>query len=132
MCDYSLEHYNSRPAQQGETYETRRFPSGSIGFVVPGEASIAICMSCDTRIRLENLPASLVEKLAVGTAALVTFTRLETSTYRDGVRFDNGRAVTLQELGSGVRAMVEDALVSPEPALMPYASRVRQRPELVG
>ena len=47
MCDYSLEMYQSRPAQQGEEYISNRFPSGSIGFVSPGDQSIAICMACD-------------------------------------------------------------------------------------
>ena len=32
MCDYSLEHYRSRPAQLGEKYETHQFESRSIGF----------------------------------------------------------------------------------------------------
>jgi hypothetical protein len=36
MCDYSLEHYRSRPAQLGEKYETHRFESRSIGFIAPG------------------------------------------------------------------------------------------------
>ena len=35
MCDYSLEMYQSRPAQQGEEYISNRFRSGSVGFVSP-------------------------------------------------------------------------------------------------
>ena len=39
MCDYSLEHYRSRPAQLGERYETHQFQSRSIGFIAPGDPS---------------------------------------------------------------------------------------------
>ena len=58
MCDYSLEHYRSRPAQLGEKYETHQFGSWSIGFIAPGDASTAICMACDTKLRLRgSLPS---------------------------------------------------------------------------
>ncbi len=45
MCDYSLETYRSRPAQLGERYETHLFRSYSIGFIAPGDPSIAVCMA---------------------------------------------------------------------------------------
>jgi hypothetical protein len=56
MCDYSLESYRSRPAQIGERYETHRFESRSIGFIAPGDPSTAVCMACDTKLRLEGVP----------------------------------------------------------------------------
>lgn len=115
MCDYSLEHYQSRPARKGEEYETTRFTSGSIGFIEPGNHSVAVCMSCDTRLALSNLPQQVQTRLDVPATASVTFTRLEAGLYRDGVRFDNGKAISLQELGVGVRAMIEDTLVTPLP-----------------
>ena len=59
MCDYSLEVYRSRPAQEGESYETYRFASGSIGFIAPGDTAVAVCMASDTRLRLEGLPKSV-------------------------------------------------------------------------
>jgi hypothetical protein len=42
----------------------------------------------------------------------VTFTRRESGPHHDGVRFANGRMVTLQTLGPGVRGHVIDALLS--------------------
>ena len=87
---------------------THRFPSGSVGFVVPGDQSIAICMSCDMRLQLADIPAVLQTRLGVGPRPLATFARLDTGSYRDGVRFDNGRVLTLQELGPGVQAWLED------------------------
>ena len=48
MCDFSLELYRSRPARVGERYETPRFPSGTVGFIAPGDVSTAVCMAYDT------------------------------------------------------------------------------------
>lgn len=115
MCDYSLEHYQSRPARKGEEYETTRFTSGSIGFIEPGNHSVAVCMSCDTRLALSNIPEPLQARLSVAASESATFVRLDGGLYRDGVRFGNGRACSLQELGIGVKAMIEDALVTPVP-----------------
>ena len=115
MCDYSLEHYRSRPARKGEEYETMRFTSGSIGFIEPGNHSVAVCMACDTRLSLSNLSNQIQSRLGLPAMAPATFTRLEAGLYRDGVRFDNGKALSLQELGVGVRAKIEDALVTPLP-----------------
>ena len=112
MCDYSLEHYRSRPAQLGEKYETHQFGSWSIGFIAPGDASTAICMACDTKLRLEGIPELIQMRLRVSANENVTFTRLEAGPYHDGVRFANGAEVTLQELGTGVTGYVDDLLSS--------------------
>ena len=113
MCDYSLEHYQSRPARQGEEYVTNRFASGSIGFVVPGDQSVAICMTCDMRLKLHSLPILMRARLNVTDTEVVTFARLDTGLYRDGVRLSNGRTLSLQELGPGIKAQVVDALADP-------------------
>ena len=96
MCDYSLEHYRSRPAQLGEKYETHQFGSWSIGFIAPGDASTAICMACDTKLRLEGIPELIQRRLRVSANENVTFTRLEAGPHHDGVRFANGAEVTLR------------------------------------
>jgi hypothetical protein len=67
-------------------------------------------MACDTKLRLEGIPAML---LGVSAAENVTFTRLEAGPHHDGVRFANGAEATLQELGPGVRGYLYDALLSP-------------------
>ena len=56
MCDYSLEMYGSRPAREGEIYVTTRFPSGSIGFASAGDPRTAVCMQCDTKVMLTDIP----------------------------------------------------------------------------
>ncbi len=117
MCDYSLEMYRSRPAAAGERYETRRFPSGSVGFTAPGDATTAVCMACDTRLELIGVPTPLQQELDVPPNVAATFVRIEVGPYHDGIRFANGREVTLQRLGPGVMAEVVDDLVMPLPAL---------------
>lgn len=110
MCDYSLELYRSRPAQEGETYRSYRFPSHTVGFVSEGDTETAICMACDQRLRLEGLPESVQKACGVGANADATFTRLETAAHRDAVLFDNGAEISLQQLGPGVTATLTDAL----------------------
>jgi hypothetical protein len=55
MCDYSLEAYRTRPARQGEHYTTHRFPSGTIGFIAPGDTVTAICLAYDTKLTLDDI-----------------------------------------------------------------------------
>jgi hypothetical protein len=113
MCDYSLEAYRSRPARLGERYETHRFESYSIGFVAPGDASIAVCMAYDTKLRLEGIPEVVQRSLGVSANEDVTFICLEDSPHHDGVRFANGAELTVQKLGPGVKGYISDALLAP-------------------
>jgi hypothetical protein len=87
--DYSLETYRSRPAQLGEKYETHQFPSFSIGFIAPGDPSTAVCMACDTKLRLEDIPERVQKACFVSPKEQVIFTRLEKGPHHDGVRFAN-------------------------------------------
>ena len=128
MCDFSLELYRSRPARVGERYETRRFPSGTVGFIAPGDVSTAVCMAYDTRLRLEGIPQAVQNACGVTADEDVTFTRLEIGPFHDGMRFANVAQVTLQRLGPGVRGYIIDALLSPlwapEMAEVPVTSAI--------
>jgi len=114
MCDYSLEMYRSRPARAGEEYRTHRFSSGSIGFLAPDNETTAVCMAYDTRIRLEDVPRTILSAHGVTSPADVVFVRKETGIYQDAVRFANGRELTLQQLGPGVRARIIDEVRQPK------------------
>lgn len=116
MCDYSLEVYRSRPAREGETYHSHRFPSQTVGFIAKEDPQTAVCMACDQRLALEGLPEALRDSCDVGASAEATFTRLETGAHRDAVRFANGAEVSLQQLGPGVTATLTDALDAPREA----------------
>jgi len=110
MCDYSLEMYGSRPARESERYETVRFPSGSIGLASPGDCGTAVCVQYDTRLRLENIPQHIQASLRVNATEEVTFVRLDHGAYRDGIRFRNGKDISIQQLNSGVSAVVVQML----------------------
>ena len=86
MCDYSLEMYGSRPAREGELYVTTRFPSGSIGFASAGDPRTAVCMQCDTKVMLTNIPVALQNALRIGAEAETLFAQREAGLYRDGLQ----------------------------------------------
>lgn len=110
MCDYSLEMYASRPARESEHYVTTRFPSGSIGLASPGDCATAVCVQYDTRLKLEGIPSDLQTRLGVRDDEEVVFTRFDYVRYADSIRFANGKQISLQVLGTGVRI----TLVQPE------------------
>jgi len=120
MCDYSLEHYQSRPAQQGETFTLSRFSSGSVGFIAKDQPSVAVCLACDMRLKLRAIPEHVQSRFGIGDEAPAIFTQVDGGLYRDAVRFDNGRVALLQELGPGVIASLDDALVQPIPVRKPF------------
>lgn len=113
MCDYSLEAYRSRPAREGERYMTHRFPSGAVGFIAPGDKVTAICLAYDTKLMLEGIPQAVQTATSVQASEIVTFSRIENQLFQDGVRFENGAVISLQQLGAGVEACVVDALLTP-------------------
>lgn len=104
MCDYSLEIYGSRPAREGELYVTTRFPSGSIGFAAPGDPRIPVCVQCDTKVVLTDIPVATQATYELGAEVETTFAQRETGLYRDGLRLADGRFVSLQDLPPGVGA----------------------------
>jgi hypothetical protein len=144
MCDYSLMAVPNRLAQEGEELVTHRFYTGSLGMASPAEldravapapagrnfwmvlkeffslpridAVCAVCIPPGARLELCGLPVRLQRDLGVGPAEQVTFTQLTASanTYRDAVRFRNGREVRLQELQEGVRVKVLDLSLAQE------------------
>ncbi len=106
MCDYSLETYSSRPAREFERYVTRRFASGSIGLTTPGHGDIAVCIRYGSRLTLEDIPLAAGRLADAAAIEDAVFVRLENGAYRDGVRFANGRHLSLQQLSIGVSVTV--------------------------
>ena len=128
MCDYSLEAFQSRPARMGEEYISNRFPSGSIGFVSPGDRSVAICMACDMELELSHIPSATQAQAGVSESERVTFTQVDGPFNRDAVRFANGKVMTLQALGAGVIAWIaaepDDAKLGPAVAEFVHVNAV--------
>ncbi len=70
----------------------------------------AVCIPPGARLELRDIPARLQAEIGVGPVEPVTFTQISAAvnSYRDAVRFANGREVRLQELKEGQRVRVLD------------------------
>jgi hypothetical protein len=79
----------------------------------------AVCIPPGARLQLADIPARLQQELGVQPQEDVIFTQTSAAvnTYRDAVRFKNGRELNLQELREGQRVRVLSlALAEPMPA----------------
>lgn len=130
MCDYSLHNVPNRLAVEGEPLQVHKFPTGSLGLASPSDVCAsgatsqpakwwqkitelfkeappvsAVCIPPGAHLVLREIPSSLQEKLGVGVEEEAVFTQLslESHRYRDGVQFQNGREILLQQLPVGLR-----------------------------
>jgi len=80
------------------------------------EPVAAVCIPPGARLLLQDIPVRLQHEIGVGSTEQVTFTQITASvnSYRDAVRFPNGREVRLQELREGQRVKVLDLSVAEE------------------
>ena len=117
MCDYSLAHFPNGLSVEGEQLVVHRFGTQTLGLaparcgwkqlLFPSRLP-AVCVPPGARLRLYDIPPDLQRRLGVRAVEEVTFIErsLEAFTYRDGVRFANGREILLQQLTCGQRADV--------------------------
>jgi hypothetical protein len=75
-----------------------------------GQKVPAVCIPPGARLRLHEIPAVLQRKFGVGPEQEVTFTQMTAAvnSYRDAIRFSNGREVLLQQLPEGQHVEVLD------------------------
>ena len=86
-------------------------------FNPPAAAQVcAVCIPPGARLRLNSIPQRLQQAFGVGLSEEVTFTQLSeaVNTYRDAVRFGNGRELRLQELREGMAVTVLDLSAAEE------------------
>jgi hypothetical protein len=144
MCDYSLMAVPNRLAREGEELVAYRFPTGSLGLASPADVKQAICapkanknvwtnlkeffnppklapvpavcIPPGARLQLHGIPTRLQNELGVGPVENVTFTQISAAvnSYRDAVRFANGRQLRLQELREGLAVKVLDLSMAEE------------------
>jgi hypothetical protein len=76
----------------------------------------AVCIPPGARLELQDIPARLQHEIGVGPVEKVTFTQISAAvnSYRDAVRFANGREIRLQELREGQRVRVLDLSMAEE------------------
>ena len=87
---------------KSEKYVTTRFPSRSIGLVSPGDCTTAVCVQYGAHLKLEGISSDVQMRLGVKPSEEVVFEQLQHGAYRDGIKFMNGKEISLQLLGSGV------------------------------
>ncbi len=110
MCDYSLEVYGSVPAREGERYVTSRFPSGTIGLVAEKATGTAVCLACDTPLKIDSISKRMRELHGLNESEDAIFIRLDSGAYRDGVQFKNGKELSLQQFDVGCGVSVKSLL----------------------
>jgi hypothetical protein len=145
MCDYSLMGLPNRLAREDEDLVVYRFPTGSRGLtpsedclkttdtaqmrpdsfrsIVKGlfgalkTSKVAVCVPPGARLLLGDIPEDVQDSFNVGSSEEVTFTELTatSNTYRDAVRFENGRELLLQRLNDGQRVKVLRLSLAGEP-----------------
>ena len=136
MCDYSLMSVPNRLAREGEELIAHRFLTGAIGLASPSELAprveaepqrktfwtilkslfapaegdqvCAVCVPPGARLELRDIPQAMQQELGIEAVEQVTFTQISPAaySYRDAVRFRNGRELLLQHLHEGQQFMV--------------------------
>lgn len=144
MCDYSLMAVKNRLALCEEELVVRRFEIRCMALVAVADAEAAklreeppartfgeklrrmlfpaepeqcpvVCIPPGARLLLRDIPEKLQRELKLPCAEQeVVFTELETTGYRDAVRFENGAEVLLQRLAEGMRVRVLALSSEPE------------------
>jgi hypothetical protein len=74
----------------------------------PDKRTPAVCVPPGARLVLKDIPKGLQRELGIGESEEVKFVEIsaEVNTYRDAIRFKNGRQLLLQALREGQRVTV--------------------------
>ncbi len=136
MCNYSLESVKSREAVEGERLVTRRFYTGSLGFVSTKQPDVAVCLREGVQLVLRDIPATLQTQLQVGEEAVARFAFLIKPRKwwnfwsldvfdTDGLVFENGKSLLISRLPDRLKADVLSICLAdpPESEKHPDAAR---------
>jgi hypothetical protein len=114
MCDYSLHHVASRPAQVGDKLVSTKFPNSiTRGFSAVGEPAVAVCLLPGTELAFEHdvecdpafgfLPN---RKLGQSVARFRHINEDHPTAHHDALEFADGQVVLVTRLCVGQRATV--------------------------
>jgi hypothetical protein len=115
MCDYSLHHVASRPAEVGDKLVTTRFDQTlTRGFAAAGEPDVAVCLMPGTELAFDSnvgydriFGRGIFPSRKTGhSLARFRQVNLEISVHHDALEFPDGRIVLLTTLRPGQRATV--------------------------
>ena len=114
MCDYSLHHVATRPAQIEDKLVTTRFNNSiTRGFAAVGEPNVAVCLMPGTELAFdENVECErfggVFPNKKIG-QCLARFRQINTehaTSHHDALEFPDGQVVLLTRLCEGQRATV--------------------------
>ena len=114
MCDYSLHHVKSRPAQVGETLVSTTFPNSiTRGIASPAEPNVAVCLLPGTELGFEKNvecePAfGVLSSKKIG-ASVARFRQINMENpylHHDALEFPGGQVVLVTHLCEGQSATV--------------------------
>jgi hypothetical protein len=126
MCDYSIRHVASRPAEVGDRLVTTSFGAPTNrGFAAVGEPDVAVCLLPGTELALERIPEyehilgrffpSLRLRKAGGhkVARFRQVNEDQIGVHHDALEFPNGKKVLIADLIVGQCATVLQLPASP-------------------
>jgi hypothetical protein len=124
MCDYSLHHVASRPAQVGDELTTNKFVNAiTRGFAPVDDPNVAVCLLPGTELAFENdvqceptfgfLP---IRKIRERLARFRQVDMDQPHVHHDALEFPSGQIVLLTRLCEGQRAKVLQMPVRPDTA----------------
>ena len=113
MCDYSLAHVRSRPANVGDKLVTRDFGTGTRGFAAAHDPGLAVCVMPGTELAFTGdvvcLPYVLLGWKAKTTnhqTAIFRHVNKDKLAHHDSFEFPDGRTELLTLLCEGQEATV--------------------------
>jgi hypothetical protein len=138
MCDYSIRHVASRPAEVGDRLVTTSFGAPTNrGFAAVGEPNVAVCLLPGTELALERAPEydhpfgrffPSLRSRKTGGHKVARFRQInegQVGVHHDALEFPNGKRVLIAELAPG-----QFATVLQLPALPAHGSEREERREL--
>ena len=106
MCDYSLQHVQSRPARVADKLVTRNFGTGTRGFCSPDDPSTAVCVLPGTELAFERAIEANVPTEPQRTAIFRQVNKTVPYTHHDALELPGGQIVMLTHLAEGQAATV--------------------------
>ena len=132
MCDYSLAHVRSRPANVGDKLVTRDFGTGTRGFADADDLGLAVCVMPGTELAFAGevvcLPYVLLgwktKTINHRTAIFRQVNKDKLAAHHDALEFPDGRTVLLTFLCVDRRQLCFSCLRGrqPRPRRMPRSA----------
>jgi hypothetical protein len=137
MCDYSLHHVATRPAQIEDKLVTTRFNNSiTRGFAAVREPNVAVCLlqgtelAFDENVECERFGGILPsKKIGQRLARFRQINMNNAASHHDALEFPDGQLVLLTRLCEGQHATVLQLPVAARPAVTkePVRPEVRER-----